>query len=553
MKSFRHSILFSALPLLLLAASCDLHKEDLAEGEGIGTVVVNISSPDGLETRHQNNEGSPASDGGKMKTLRVWFIEKTSGKILDRKDLTLSDATTATVKFEEISRGSYYLCAVSNYTGLDSYVKGGTVDDAGFKNALIAAAATTTTTTTTTTNNNTLEAGQAPYFSDETGMPASYFKEISVAAGANTVDASLKRCVGRLTIDIRNTTSDYELFVHSLNLSANNRTQGYLFPRLNATDSSIPGTSSMVTFPDLTSLVQVPPTTETEVYDYYLFETNPGTALTINMLAALYPKNTEASSVKVSSRSEESTEIGGNTSAIGTSFNYLIRSAYSSNYYLGVTTSSSGGGRGQSGRTSYSLTMTQFSSDDDIKGSTSLNNYLWKFSGSTGNSTTIQNVGTGRYLTISSSSASVSSSVSTPSTSSSSTFIAKESSQYGVRFTWDNYNLSYNGSSISVTEDIQNNKQVLWYVRPVRTGDPNKLKYYFDTPDDGVKPTAELPRGYHEIKYLDVYGAPQPLTKIDRNEHVTLHVNLFYNAELGQFDFEVAEWEDGGDRETTFD
>ncbi len=541
MKSFRHSILISALPLLLLAASCDLHKEDLAEGEGIGTVVVNISSPDGLETRHQNNEGSPASDGGKMKTLRVWFIEKDSGKILDRKDLTLNDATTATVKFEEISRGSYYLCAVSNYTELDTYMKDGSIDD-NFRNALIKAAATTTTTTTT------LEAGQAPYFSDETGMPASYFKEISVAAGANTVDASLKRCVGRLTIDIRNTTSDYELFVHSLNLSANNRTQGYLFPRIDGS-SSIPSSSGQVTFPDLESLVHVKPTTETEVYDYYLFETNPGTALTINMLAALYPKDTEASSVKVNSRNEESTEIGGNSSAIGTELSYLIRSAYSSNYYLGVKSSSSGDGRGQSGKTSYSLTMTEFSSDDDIKNSSSLNNYLWKFTGSTGNSTTIQNVGTGRYLTISSSSASVSLS------SSSSEIITKESTQYGVRFTSGNYNMSYSGSgtSVSATEDIQNNKQVLWYVRPVRSGDTSKLKYYFDTSDDGVKPTVELSRGYHEIKYLDVYGAPQPLTKIDRNEHVTLHVNLFYNAELGQFEFKVAEWEDGGNRETTFD
>ena len=520
MKSFRHSILFSALPLLLLAASCDLHKEDLAEGEGIGTVVVNISSPDGLETRHQNNEGSPASDGGKMKTLRVWFIEKTSGKILDRKDLTLNDATTATVKFEEISRGSYYLCAVSNYTGLDSYVKGGTVDDDGFKNALIAAAATTTTTDTTT-----LEAGQAPYFSEDTGMPASYFQEISVAAGANTVDASLKRCVGRLTIDIRNTTSDYELFVHSLNLSANNRTQGYLFPRLNATDSSIPGTSSMVTFPDLTSLVQVPPTTETEVYDYYLFETNPGTALTINMLAALYPKGTEASAVQIDTTKEGSKVIGGNTSAIGKEFSYLIRSASSPTKYLGISQNQ--------------LKMYELSSDAEILAYDKLDNYLWKFSGTTGNSTTVQNVGKGTYLTISSSSASVS--------SSSGTIITKESSQYGVRFTSDNYNLSYDGSNISVTEDIQNNKNVLWYVRPVRDGDPSKDRYSFH------EPKVELSRGYHEIKYLDVYGSPQPLTKIDRNEHVTLHVNLFYNAELGQFDFEVAEWEDGGDRETTFD
>ncbi len=515
MRFLRHNI-FLALPLALLAFSCDIHKED--ELPGTGTIVLNITSPTEPQTRHASGEGSPASDGGSMNTLCVWLVRTSDDLILEHQDLT-PNASTATVEFKDVTRGNYYFCVLANYKGLDSYVKGGTIDDA-FKDALVPAQATTTTTTTTT-----LEAGQAPSFETD-GMPLSYVKAIEVAAGKNVLDVSLKRCAGRLTINLRNNLSNYDLFVHSLNLSENNRTQGYLFPRIDSSIDPIPSTSSQVAFPDLTSLVEIDPKKQVEVYDYYLYETNPGTALTINMLAALYPAGTDVSTVKVASRAETEKEIGGNTSAIGTTFNYMIRSGYSSNYYLGDNGSGT-------------LTMTSITSDDEIKAKSDLDNYLWKFSGTTGNSTTVQNVGTGNYLTISSSGTSLS--------SSSATLTTKESSQYGVRLMSGNYNMTYDGSSIGVTDEIQNKKTILWYVRPVRSGDTSKLKYYF------VNPTVELARGYHEIKYLDVYGSPQPLTKIDRNEHVTLNISLFYNTELAQFEFEVAEWADGGSRETTFD
>ena len=514
MRRLRHSIF---LALALLAASCDIHKED--EELGTGTIVLNITSPAEPQTRHTSGEDSPASDGGIMKTLCIWLVRTRDDVILEHKDLT-PNAATATAEFKDVARGKYYFCVLANYKGLDGYEAGGTIDD-DFKNALVSAQATTTTTTTTTT---TLAAGQAPSFETD-GMPLSYVQTIDVAAGKNVLDVSLKRCAGRLTINLRNNLSDYDLFVHSLNLSENNRTQGYLFPRLDSSDP-IPSTSSQVAFPDLEKLIEVDPKKQVKVYDYYLYETNPGTALTINMLAALYSKGTDISSVKVGSRFETEIEVGGNTSSIGTTYNYLIRSGYSSNYYLGDNGSGT-------------LTMKEITTDDEIKTLTNLDNYRWTFSGTTGNSTTVKNVGTGNYLTISSSGASLS--------STSATLTTKQSSQYGVRIMSGNYNMTFDGTSIGVTEDVQNNKQILWYVRPVRTGDTGKVKYYFENP------TVELARGYHEIKYLDVYGSPQPLTKIDRNEHVTLNINLFYNTELAQFDFEVVEWNDGGSRETTFD
>jgi hypothetical protein len=520
MRRLRHSIF---LALALLAASCDIHKED--EELGTGTIVLNITSPAEPQTRHTTGEDSPASDGGIMKTLCIWLVRTSDDVILEHKDLT-PNAATATAEFKDVTRGNYYFCVLANYKGLDGYEAGEEIDD-DFKNALVSAQATTTTTTTTTT---TLEAGQAPSF-EKDGMPLSYVQTIDVAAGKNVLDVSLKRCAGRLTINLRNNLSDYDLFVHSLNLSENNQTQGYLFPRLDSSDP-IPFTSKEVAFPDFEELIEIDPKKQVEVYDYYLYETNPGTALTIDMLAALYPKDTPVSSVTVSSRTETDIEVGGNTSAIvGPTYYYMIRSGYSSNYYL-VDNGSSGSG---------SLGTDSIESDSEITSMSQedLKKYLWTFTGSTGNSTTVMNVNTGNFLTISSSGVSLS--------SNSATLTTKKSSQYGVRIISGNYNMTFDGTDIGVTEDVQNNKQILWYVRPVREGDNTKLIYYFENP------TVELARGYHEIKYLDVYGSPQPLTKIDRNEHVTLNINLFYNTELAQFDFEVVEWNDGGSRETTFD
>ena len=51
---------------------------------------------------------------------------------------------------------------------------------------------------------------------------------------------------------------------------------------------------------------------------------------------------------------------------------------------------------------------------------------------------------------------------------------------------------------------------------------------------------------------MDKYGAHNKLERIDRNEHITVTVNIFYNREMGEFKFEVEGWS-GKDSETTFD
>lgn len=62
----------------------------------------------------------------------------------------------------------------------------------------------------------------------------------------------------------------------------------------------------------------------------------------------------------------------------------------------------------------------------------------------------------------------------------------------------------------------------------------------------------EIKRERRQIKIVDTYGDAQPLRQIKRNEHVTVSINIFYNRELRQFDFNVLSWKEISN-ETTFD
>lgn len=58
-----------------------------------------------------------------------------------------------------------------------------------------------------------------------------------------------------------------------------------------------------------------------------------------------------------------------------------------------------------------------------------------------------------------------------------------------------------------------------------------------------VAPDAVLPNGEIKINYIDDYGVSKLLTRIKRNEHVTVSINVSYDREYMQFKFEVKAWE----------
>ena len=63
---------------------------------------------------------------------------------------------------------------------------------------------------------------------------------------------------------------------------------------------------------------------------------------------------------------------------------------------------------------------------------------------------------------------------------------------------------------------------------------------------------AVLPSGEIKINYIDDYGVSKLLTRIKRNEHVTVSINVSYDREYMQFDFTVKAWVTK-DNTTTFD
>lgn len=67
-----------------------------------------------------------------------------------------------------------------------------------------------------------------------------------------------------------------------------------------------------------------------------------------------------------------------------------------------------------------------------------------------------------------------------------------------------------------------------------------------------VAPDAVLPSGEIKINYIDDYGVSKRLTRIKRNEHVTVSINVSYDREYMQFGFTVKAWVTK-DNTTTFD
>lgn len=61
--------------------------------------------------------------------------------------------------------------------------------------------------------------------------------------------------------------------------------------------------------------------------------------------------------------------------------------------------------------------------------------------------------------------------------------------------------------------------------------------------NSSVDPDAVLPNGEIKINYIDDYGVSKLLTRIKRNEHVTVSINVSYDREYMQFKFEVKAWE----------
>lgn len=541
-----HEIIqFTATFLLLCVSGCG--KADMAPDAGGSTGDIVLSIGSAPEVTVTKAGARTAKNGNVMNFLSIWIVSRESGEILVHEHLLPKETTagdeeeadgsnsvsaamdyirfaedgkSAEMKFVDIPRGDCTLYAVSNCTSLDDedYVVGATIDDS-FRNMLLS---------------ETVESGKAPVYDDADGMPCSAVVDFSISAGENRVSVQMLRCVGRLTIAVRNNIAESSLFFREIGLSAQNPTNAYVFEH---DDGGIPASSSNVAFPELTEMKRVDAMTvdPVAIYDTYLYETSPESAspqnFTFSLFGAVYRKTTATEDVRIGYRQEYNFAANISDGAT-TSDMFVLRSAASGNYYIGDT----------DGRLVYRF----FSGDTELRHHKDIENYFWRFSGST--YSTITNVGTGRQIRLSGETASMvdAGQGSAFSLISGDTVTGGSGQNNGLRFRTGGYDLTIAPEyGIIGTTGRTGKPETHWIFRKVTEGAAAAIPYFVDA-------EYEIPKVDRTMTYIDGFGIARELNHIARNEHVRLNIGIFYNRELAQFDFEVEEWREK-ESETTFD
>lgn len=450
-----------------------------------------------------------AQEGDIIKTGRLWLIDADDNVMRFYSSDNINVASgEATIK--NIKRGVYTLCILANCKELDSYVTGSKIDEA-FKRKLLPI----------------ISDGSAPTFTEETGMPCSAVIHQEITVGENYVEAHLQRCVGRISIRVRNNIGDSKIAIGAVGLSQNNPSTGYLFEPL---DGSVPPTVTNLSFKELTDITTIAPYETKDVYDSYLYEIDASTAvngITFDLLGGIYDEAVSDEAISIAYRTQYN--FGNNLSTLGdvSGNKYLIRSVESSTRYVGYTGSGVG--------------TREFTEDSELEYFKDTPNYLWEFVGDSG-SAKLKNVKTGYYLD--------KNLKMTAEENKARTFTITNNNNAGkflLGYTSSprrNYYITYNDTGKLSVNPNNTGTSAQWYVRLLDESSINEP--YFE---NAVR---EIPREARPIHYVDKYGAHNKLERIDRNEHITVTVNIFYNREMGEFKFEVEGWSEKGS-ETTFD
>lgn len=499
--------LYISLIALLAFFSCE--KEVTPSPDTFGTGTLHISFDMGASTK------AGAKDGDMMKTGSLWLVDD-SGKVIVF-DTDTPNATSFEKTINNIQRGDYTLYLVANYTGLNNYTVGKDIDE-GFTKRLL----------------STITSGQSPEFNEEVGMPCSCVQQVHIAAGENHISAHLQRCVGRLSINVRNNISSHKLAIGGIGLSDNNPTTGYLFP---SADGSIPPSATDVAFPELAQHVVLATNENKDVYDVYLYDTGEAISangITFTLFGAVYEDQTPDENISIS---QPKYSFSNNDTNLSNGGEYLIRSAESNVIYIGDLENSGIGVR-------------EFSSDEVLKTYKDIKNFLWRAEVS-GNQVKFKNVGTAMYITLSETTAGLDS-------SGTQFYFSDDTGNGALLFStnrswrWWSYSYGYSltlnsaSNGLSGTTGMESNSRTRWLVRTATSSTGDHIPHFIGS-------DYEIPRVKRTINYLDKHGNTQILKSIKRNEHVEVSINVFYNREWGQFDFEVEGWKIIDGNETTFD
>ncbi len=485
-----------AFGLLLLTSCLNELQGDREEASGASNIVLNIA------TKPQTKLGA-ASDGDVMSNLHIWLVyNNVVNRYLSQDDAACTiSGSTATATFKNIPRGACTLYLVANLpvdsTLPTSFDVGSTITDDFLKYVLPEVV------------------NCEPPFGDSTpGMPLSTSVSLSVGAGTNRVSAELVRTCAKLSITVRNNTTNNTIILKDLIFTNKNPNVGYLFEQ---SDYSIPDATSFGPFMSITHSSGetvsdvIPQGGERTYIQQYMYETatNGAADLGFKIVGGLFPDGTYKATVG---------EVSINTLSFENSFrtgsSFLIKSSNNDLYLYD---------------NNGTLALQSLSSFNSIpKG------YLWTISGNNSNSATIKG-SSGYYLKLSSSGASLGSNTNLKVSSSSGSFQLSYTSKQKT------YYLTINGSSLTTTT-ASTESNTYWKIATVESKKVTNFQ--------GA--TVIFDKTISSLNYINKYGIPVPLEQIRRNQDVKIVVNIHYNPNSGVLYFETSDWVDD-DNETTFD
>ena len=485
-----------AIGLLFLTSCLNELQGDREEATGPSNIAINISA------KPQTKLGT-ASDGDVMKNLHIWLVYGTTVKgYLCQDDAECKiTGSTATAIFENVPRGACTLYLVANLpvdSSLpDAYRVGGkAIDDAFLKYVL-----------------PTVVDYEPPYGASTPGMPLSTSVSLSVGAGTNKVSAALVRTCAKLTITVRNNTTDNTIILKDLILSKRNPNIGYLFEQ---SDYSIPLAADFGEFRPYahsageTVTDTIPQGGERIYVQQYMYETatKGATNLGFQIVGGLFPNGTDRATV-----GEVTIKTLSFKDSFSTGGNFLIKSSNTDLYLF------------DNGGTLELKALSNINSIPD--------GYLWTISGTSSDARLKGS--SDKYLTLNTSSASLGRNGTSLKVSNSS-----GSFQFYYTSKKTNYYLTISDSSLTISKTSDSN--TLWKIVKV---EDNKVlnvqgaSVYFD-------------KNISSLNYINKYGIPVPLEQIRRNQDVKIVVNIHYNPNSGVLFFETSDWVDD-ENETTFD
>lgn len=533
-----------ALGLVFLSSCMSELQGDRDEVSGPSNIVLKIS------TKAQTKGG--ASDGDVMSNLHIWLVYNNSVvRYLSQDDAACTiSGSTATATFNDVPRGACTIYLVANLPERSplpkTYAVGKSIDEDFLKYVLPEVV------------------NYEPPFGDSTpGMPLSTSVSLSVGAGTNRVSAELVRTCAKLSITVRNNTTNNTIILKDLILTNKNPNVGYLFEQ---SDYSIPGTASFGPFMSTTHSSGavsdvIPQGGERTYIQQYMYETatNGAADLGFEIVGGLFPKGTESAQLKTTPAHHEL--VGDNPVSsidkLGPNEYYLIKNKMS-DYFLYYDSVNK-----QLKAKEIALSSLLQMNDDDLKP------YKWNIST---DGTSISEIVDGSSINISTTGA-------ISLTNGGTVKSAGYSTKGGFRF----YNGSVSGSrrnytvntyTLQVTKSGEVNcnsiKQTVrtYYSPELSDYVAEEKSCYFQlykvtfveeseaklVGPDGTLADVYFDKTISSLNYINKYGTPVPLEQIRRNQDVKIVVNIHYNPNSGVLYFETTDWvDDDKEHETTFD